>query len=863
MYDQNLRTRMATMPPQQLKQFAMMHKDDPFVVSMAVDIDNTRKAAQRQQAMQAAQQPQPKVVDQNLAAIGQPDMPPQGMAQPQLQQPLQAAPQMQAGLPQVPAQNIANMADGGIAGYAEGDVVRGGREEYRSYAMQKAQEMGLDPSFVDGIFKTESNYNAKAKSKTGPQGIGQLTSFIAKRFGISPKDRLDPYKNMDASLGFMDYLNKKYKGDKAKMAVAYNQGEGVLNEHLKQNNGKLIPENLHQNVKTANKDEPLNYLKKMTAAGAITPPATQTAEAGTREAPRTPEMLARQKEAIRRRQLAEALPIGEARAAEDKAKAGEFFPANMLNPDIGKPKPIPAVPQGEPTGAQQIAAIEQRLPIAEIMRREQAEAAARKKAEAGKLPKPVREALGAPEAAASFLSGAVAPATALLPFGLSKFTDKPLTYEQAMDAATFAPRTEVGKESLSGLYQAVDDYKIPPYIPGIGAPRRAPAKGQAARTAALATEAELAAAKAKTAAPRLTGPEPKVAEPNFAADVAAAARARAPKTPLMQEIEQARALEKGRQEFSVAPETAALGDEALARRRAVEQAQADLRNKAANERVPGLAETPAEKLTPEQALEADKARTAELEQKLLGDQARASELGFEDLRAREDMRAKAVVNDRYNAGRNLAGGAAGAAVRGPGEVAPDEYAAYSDEPGYNFRDATGGEKTGEVPIEERGTTATPENKTGFGSLSDEDWMMLGLNMLQAPAGQSGNALSQLAQNIGRSGLATLGAKKTREQQAIDNLYKQAHGEYFKQMGTEAAAKADYYKDQKSEVALRTKVLDAVSDGMKSWNQANFGATPQEEQAQRMRLFDYYSQQLGLTPLAPRNAGASSGFRVLD
>jgi soluble lytic murein transglycosylase-like protein len=199
---------------------------------MALDIDNTRKAGQRQQAMQAVQQPQPKVVDQNLAAIGQPDMPPQGM-------PMQAAPQAQAGLPQIPAQNIATMADGGIAGYADGDEVKGGRDSYREYAMKKAQELGLDPAFVDGIFKTESNYDPKAKSKTGPQGVGQLTSYIAKKFGISPKDRLDPYKNMDASMGFMDYLNKKYKGDKAKMAVAYNQGEPVLDAHLKQNGGRL------------------------------------------------------------------------------------------------------------------------------------------------------------------------------------------------------------------------------------------------------------------------------------------------------------------------------------------------------------------------------------------------------------------------------------------------------------------------------------------------------------------------------------------------------------------------------------------------------------------------------------------------
>jgi hypothetical protein len=60
-------------------------------------------------------------------------------------------------------------------------------------------------------------------------------------------------------------------------------------------------------------------------------------------------------------------------------------------------------------------------------------------------------------------------------------------------------------------------------------------------------------------------------------------------------------------------------------------------------------------------------------------------------------------------------------------------------------------------------------------------MMMGLNMLQAPGGQSGNALSQLAQNIGRSGLATLGAKKEREKTEFEKIQKQALSNYYKGM----------------------------------------------------------------------------------
>jgi soluble lytic murein transglycosylase-like protein len=748
MYDKSVKTRMAGMSPQQLKEFATLHKDDPFIVSMALNIDNDRKALQREQAMRAAGQPQPAVVDQTLAAIGEPEMPQQDM--PPQAMPPQAAPQMQAGLPQLPAQNIATMADGGIAGYAAGDEVKASKEgvedrsNFRAYARQKAAALGLDPDFVDGIFKIESNYDPKAKSKTGPQGIGQLTEYIAKQFGISPKDRSDPYKNMDASLGFLDYLNKKYKGDKAKVAVAYNQGEPVLDAHLKQNNGQLVADKLHENVKTANKQEPFNYLKKLTTAGAIEPMAT-------REAPRTPEMLARQKEAQRKREIAEAVPLPAAQAAE--------------------------APLGKPTGAQQIAAIEQRLPVEEIIRREQAQAAERKKVEAGKAPKVLRDVAGMPEAAASLVSGAFAPATALLPYGLSRITGKPLTYEESMDAATFAPRSEVGKESLGEAYRALEEFKVPAYIPGIGAPRRPSAKGPSARAAALATEAELAAAREKIAAPRLTGPAPEVTPTSkFTADVAAAARARVPKTPLMQEIEQARALETGRKEFSVAPETAALGEEALARRRTVEQAQADLRAKAADERVPGQ---PAERLTPEQGLEADKARTAELEQKLLGDQARASDLGFEDLRTRQALEARRAVDTRYDVGRQLSGGAAGAAARGPGEVSAPPFVRGSEEPGFDFSKPETEEMPAGAPIEERGTTAIPEKKTsGF---TDDDWIMMGLNMLQAPPGQAGGMLSQLGQNLGRSGIATMGAKREREKAALAQAQQEALSNYYRGM----------------------------------------------------------------------------------
>jgi hypothetical protein len=103
----------------QLQQYAAMHKNDPYIFPLAFEESNMRK--QQRAAQQAQGQPQNKVVDQDLMAMApQPPMPPQGM-------PPQGGPQMaqqqlpeQQGIGALPVPNMQHMADGGIAGYAEG-----------------------------------------------------------------------------------------------------------------------------------------------------------------------------------------------------------------------------------------------------------------------------------------------------------------------------------------------------------------------------------------------------------------------------------------------------------------------------------------------------------------------------------------------------------------------------------------------------------------------------------------------------------------------------------------------------------------------------------------------------------------------
>jgi lysozyme family protein len=107
-----LTTMLAGMDARGRQAYAAQHRNDPAVVATAVHVNNTVKAAERAKAMQAGG-PMPTVVDQNIAAMTPAPAP--MMAQTQL-------PENQ-GIAQIPAPNMQAMADGGIAGYGDGDDV--------------------------------------------------------------------------------------------------------------------------------------------------------------------------------------------------------------------------------------------------------------------------------------------------------------------------------------------------------------------------------------------------------------------------------------------------------------------------------------------------------------------------------------------------------------------------------------------------------------------------------------------------------------------------------------------------------------------------------------------------------------------
>jgi len=135
----NISDNLAMMPDPALQKFAQMHKEDPYMVSLALSESNRRKKMRMAAQGQAGGMPQPKVVDAAIQGMAPPPTPmaPPMMAQAQL-------PENQ-GIAQIPTPNIQNMADGGIAGYADEDegMADGGMGGMFNFAQQNEPVMRM------------------------------------------------------------------------------------------------------------------------------------------------------------------------------------------------------------------------------------------------------------------------------------------------------------------------------------------------------------------------------------------------------------------------------------------------------------------------------------------------------------------------------------------------------------------------------------------------------------------------------------------------------------------------------------------------------------------------------------------------
>ena len=173
----NITSTLAKLPDQALQQYAMMHKNDPYVMSLAVSESNRRKEMRAAQGAQGGMQEQPKVVDAAVA-----EMAPQ--APPMPQQMGQPVPE-DSGIGQLPAGDM-EFAGGGILAFAAGDSIPGPSDVQPTGRYQNPVYGGTPSSSVEAFKKAlESNKltdaeRAEARAKVqGPGGLAAAIEWLS------------------------------------------------------------------------------------------------------------------------------------------------------------------------------------------------------------------------------------------------------------------------------------------------------------------------------------------------------------------------------------------------------------------------------------------------------------------------------------------------------------------------------------------------------------------------------------------------------------------------------------------------------------------------------------------------------------
>jgi hypothetical protein len=175
------KTLAGLQPDSALQQYAMLHKNNPYILSLAKSESDRRKSLRT--ASQGNPGQQPTIVDQNIAGMAPAPM----MSQQQL-------PENQ-GIAQIPTPNMQRMADGGIAGYEDDEegMATGGMGGMFNFAQRsepvvrmaegghipRYQGNTMDGSVVGGIPGFQA---VQPRAEFTQQGAPENTPFFQRVF---------------------------------------------------------------------------------------------------------------------------------------------------------------------------------------------------------------------------------------------------------------------------------------------------------------------------------------------------------------------------------------------------------------------------------------------------------------------------------------------------------------------------------------------------------------------------------------------------------------------------------------------------------------------------------------------------------
>lgn len=89
---------------------------------------------------------------------------------------------------------------------------------------EAAERYSVDVDLIRAVIKAESNFNPRARSPVGAEGLMQLMPALQKDFGIT--DPFDPRQNVMGGVRYLAKLLDMHGGNVALALASYNAGPG-------------------------------------------------------------------------------------------------------------------------------------------------------------------------------------------------------------------------------------------------------------------------------------------------------------------------------------------------------------------------------------------------------------------------------------------------------------------------------------------------------------------------------------------------------------------------------------------------------------------------------------------------------------